>query len=171
MHHHDQAADCTNYTFEILYQDAPAALKQPAIQYTQIGQQAQLSVVAAGAPAIGYQWQKGGVNLTDGGRISGSTSNTLTLALTGTTDTGYYQLVMSNLCGLAASQPIPLIITAGSLTMSRSGSSLVLNWSDTSASLQTAPTLFGPWTTIAGAPDPYIFTPSGNVAWFRLIHP
>ena len=121
MHHHDQAADCTNYTFEILYQDAPAALKQPAIQYTQIGQQAQLSVVAAGAPAIGYQWQKGGVNLTDGGRISGSTSNTLTLALTGTTDTGYYQLVMSNLCGLAASQPIPLIITAGSLTMSRFG--------------------------------------------------
>lgn len=95
----------TNYTFEILYQDDPEVLKQPAIQVSLLGQEVQLSVLAAGAPPIGYQWEKGGVKLTDGGAISGSKTNTLTINPTVVGDSGSYQVVLSNLCGMATSCP------------------------------------------------------------------
>ena len=61
----------TNYTYEILYQDDPAVLKQPTIQAQLIGQKVQLSIVAAGAPPIAYQWSKDGVNLRTAGASPG----------------------------------------------------------------------------------------------------
>ena len=75
----DSGGPDTNFTYEILYQDDPAVIRQPTIQVSMLGQEVQLSVLAAGALPIGYQWQKGGVNLTDGGAISGSQTNTLTI--------------------------------------------------------------------------------------------
>jgi hypothetical protein len=55
-----------------------------------------LSVTAGGTPPFTYQWQYNSVNLTDGGRVSGSQTSTLTIANTQTNDSGTYQLLISN---------------------------------------------------------------------------
>ena len=45
---------------------------------------------------LSYQWQRGGTNLVDGGRISGATSNVLTIAATTTNDAGDYTVSVIN---------------------------------------------------------------------------
>jgi len=161
----------TNYTYELTYLDSPTVITQPLIQYFLPGQAVQLPVLAGGAPSISYQWQKDGVNLTDSLHISGSTSNSLAINAAVPTDAGVYQLVMSNLCGLGLSQPITLVQSAGNLTISRSGNSLVLTWSNAGAGLQTTTSLPGSWTTISGATSPYYFTATNTAAFFRLAVP
>ncbi len=173
----DNGAFDTNYTFEILYQDDPAVLKQPNIEASLVGQQAQLSVVAAGAPPIAYQWQKGGKNLTDNGHIAGSATNTLTLNGAMAGDSGFYQLSMSNLCGMAVSQTILLNVTAGAHTIAigaigpsnGNGSSTVITWGDSSTLLQTATNAIGPWATITNAISPYTINPVMPAQYFRLL--
>ena len=175
----DDSALDTNYTFEILYQDDPAVLKQPAVQVSLVGQQAQLSVVAAGAPPIAYQWQKGSVNLSDDGRISGSATNTLTINGAVPSDSGYYQVSMTNLCGAVVSQPILLNVTQGPGTVAigpaggsvGSGNGFVITWDDSSVTLQSATNIAGPWTNIVGATSPYIIQPSLPEQYLRLQYP
>jgi hypothetical protein len=158
----------TNYTYEILYQDDPAILKQPTVQVSLLGQAVQMSVLAAGAPPIGYQWQKEGMSLTDGARISGSRTNVLTINPTIATDSGHYQVVLSNLCGMAASQPIELLVTSLPLSIVVSGASLMILWTDPAAQLQSAPAPTGPWSTIIGAASPYAVTPAAPAQFYRL---
>lgn len=163
----------TNYTYELIYQDDPAILKQPTIQISLLGQQVQLSVVAAGAPPIAYQWQKESVNLSNGGRISGATSNTLVINPGTAVDTGHYDVVLSNLCGVLVSKPIQLFVTstADTVSIGVSGGSLVIVWGDASAMLQSAPGLSGPWSTIIGATSPYTVSPTAPVQYYRLLIP
>ncbi|HEX3799703.1 MAG TPA: immunoglobulin domain-containing protein [Verrucomicrobiae bacterium] len=55
-----------------------------------------LSVTAGGSPPLTYQWQDNGTNLSDNARISGSTSNTLTILNTELGDSGNYQVLVNN---------------------------------------------------------------------------
>jgi hypothetical protein len=159
-----------NYTYEIVYQDTPAVLKQPIVQSVVLGQPAQISVVAAGAPPISYQWQKNGVNLTDGGSISGSATNTLQLATPVAADAGIYQLVLNNSCGVATSQPIQVRLATAAVSVGLSGGNLVMAWPDPAASLQTAPDPAGPWTVVPAATSPYTVVPRATKGFFRLVH-
>ena len=63
---------------------APAIGSQPASLSLYAGQTAQFTVGAGGTEPLSYQWQKGSpgayVNVTDGGRFSGSTTPTLTIS-------------------------------------------------------------------------------------------
>ena len=61
-----------------------------------VGSNAVFSVTASGSEPLSYQWQKGGTNLVDGGRISGATSNVLTIAATTTNDAGDYTVSVTN---------------------------------------------------------------------------
>ncbi len=54
----------TNYTYEIVYKDAPTVLKQPTFQYATLSQDTQMTVVVGGAPVISYQWQKDGASIS-----------------------------------------------------------------------------------------------------------
>lgn len=56
------------------------------------------SVDASAPGAITYQWQRDGVNLTDGQRISGANSRTLTILNTSSADEGRYGVVMTGPC-------------------------------------------------------------------------
>jgi len=58
-----------------------------------------LSVTASGTPPLSYQWTSNSVNLVDGGRITGSQSNVLTIADTTTNDSAVYQVIVSNNTG------------------------------------------------------------------------
>ena len=78
---------------------------------------------------------------------------------------------MSNICGVAISQPIQLTLTTTPLSIVVSGSSVTITWTDSSAVLQSAPTLSGPWTTITGATSPYKTSTTGKMLYYRLLHP
>ena len=67
------------------------------------------AVAAQGA--ITYQWQFNGVNLADGGRISGANRTVLTIANAQPADAGNYRLVASNVAGTATSSDAVLTVT------------------------------------------------------------
>ena len=73
------------------------------------GQTAQLTAVASGAAPLVYQWHAtnsaagGFTNLTDGGQITGSQSNVLTIANVATGNALAYQVVVTNTYGSVTS--------------------------------------------------------------------
>jgi hypothetical protein len=59
------------------------------------GQTATITVVAAGSSGLTYAWQTNGTPLSNGGRISGATSATLTVTNLTTADTGTYIVLIN----------------------------------------------------------------------------
>jgi hypothetical protein len=165
----DDGEKVTNCLFEILYQDDPAIINQPSTQVALKGQPAQLYVIAAGAPPISYQWLKNGAPLNDNANLTGSLTNVLNFQAANPADAGFYTLTMSNVCGLASSQPIHLVITAGQISLGQNTGLPTLNWNNPGAVLQSAPSLDGPWTAVPGAASPYTVTISAGQAFYRLV--
>ncbi len=57
-------------------------------------------VLYPGASITGYQWKKNGVNLTNGGNISGATSANLQIANIVSSDFGSYSVEVTSTCGI-----------------------------------------------------------------------
>ena len=57
-------------------------------------------VVYPGVSITGYQWKKNGVNLTNGGNISGATSANLQIANIVSSDFGSYSVEVTSTCGI-----------------------------------------------------------------------
>jgi len=74
----------------------PSITQQPQSQTVLSYNSASFSVVANGTGPFSYQWQKNGVNLTDGGNVSGSATATLTLASVSLADAANYDVLVSN---------------------------------------------------------------------------
>lgn len=70
----------------------PSITTQPSSVTATVGQQASFTVVATGSAPLGYQWRKGGTN------ISGAISATYTIASVAATDAGSYDVVVSGAC-------------------------------------------------------------------------
>ena len=110
-----------------------------------LGSNATFRVTATGSVPIGYRWQKDGTNLTNGGRISGATSNVLTIAATVTNDEGGYSVSLSNIVGSLTSPAatltvlVPATITSGTNVIGRQG--LFLSFTNTATG--TTPITFG----------------------------
>jgi len=83
----------------------------PASQTVCAGASASFSVTASGAPTLSYRWRKGGVNLFDGGSISGAATAMLTINPTATGNAGSYDVVVTD--GFGQTQTS----TAASLTV------------------------------------------------------
>ncbi|WP_020526092.1 immunoglobulin domain-containing protein [Cytophaga aurantiaca] len=80
---------------------APAITTQPvATQTICAGQSATFSVTASGATT--HQWKKGGVDLVNGGNISGATTSSLLLTSITTADAGTYTCSITGACSPAA---------------------------------------------------------------------
>jgi hypothetical protein len=78
---------------------------QPTNQLVAAGSAVFLIATVAGTTPLSYRWRANGVVLTNGGRISGATSNVLVLSPVQISDTGSYALVVSNSVGRATSAP------------------------------------------------------------------
>ena len=81
----------------------PAITSQPANQMVLAGGTAVFTVGAGGTPALSYRWKKGGVDLSNGGNISGATSSNLTLLNVQDSDLASYSVAVSNSVGFALS--------------------------------------------------------------------
>ena len=97
---------------------APSFTTHPSGQSAVAGGNVSFTVVAAGNPTPTIQWQKGGVNLSNGGRISGAATSTLQITGVLTSDADSYRAVATNGLGsTATSNPATLTIGASSQTI------------------------------------------------------
>ena len=69
---------------------------QPADESAYIGGTALFTVATSGSSPVFYQWQQDGINLTDGGNISGSTTATLRITNVTVSDAALYSVIVSN---------------------------------------------------------------------------
>ena len=82
----------------------PFIITQPASLRLYTGQSAQFSVAARSKANMAYQWRKSGSNLSDGGNISGTQTNTLTITNLALTDARDYSVMVSSSFGSITSQ-------------------------------------------------------------------
>jgi hypothetical protein len=75
------------------------------------GTAAHLRVFANGFGPVGYQWRKGGVDLVDGGTISGAKSATLTIDPASVGDSGDYDVVVTDSCTTVTSNLTSFTVT------------------------------------------------------------
>jgi uncharacterized repeat protein (TIGR03803 family) len=69
---------------------------QPQSQTNNAGATVTFLVSATSLNPMGFQWQKNGTNLVDGGNLSGSTTNALTITGLSGSDTASYSVIVSN---------------------------------------------------------------------------
>lgn len=89
---------------------APAITTQPQSQSILAGSNAIFTVVASGQTPLLYQWSFNGTNLSSNARISGATSDTLTLSNVAAGDAGIYQVTVSNMHGSVTSSNAALTV-------------------------------------------------------------
>jgi len=91
---------------------APGIVTNPVGQTVKAGASASFSVAATGT-ALTYQWKKGNTDLTNGGNISGATSDMLTISNVTAADSGLnYNVVVSGTCSPAVtSKNAPLSVS------------------------------------------------------------
>ncbi len=74
----------------------PFITVEPVSQTVLVGSTVTFTVGALGDLPLYYQWMKNGTNLVDGGNISGSTADTLTISGATAADGGAYSVVVSD---------------------------------------------------------------------------
>ncbi|MDB6018342.1 MAG: hypothetical protein JWR19_2831 [Pedosphaera sp.] len=105
---------CDQWALDDISIDArptPPTIPVPlADQSVRGGSNVTFTALAQGSQPLIYQWLKNGTNLTDEGRISGTTSATLSLATVVESDSGQYSVLVTNSFG-AASSSATLLVT------------------------------------------------------------
>jgi hypothetical protein len=89
---------------------------QPLSQVLCSGSNVTLAVVATGTGALTYLWKKNGVGMSDGGRIAGATTTSLTISTLVAGDADDYSVDVSNTCGTISSNDATLTIDAPIIT-------------------------------------------------------
>lgn len=85
---------------------------QPVDTMVAVGSAVSLSAAVVDNGPVHYQWLKGGSNVVDGGVISGANSPTLRFSAARSSDSGNYNIAVSNLFGSAVSQPAVLTVVS-----------------------------------------------------------
>jgi uncharacterized delta-60 repeat protein len=88
----------------------PTIVTQPVGLTNNAGTTATFSVGVLGSTPVSYQWFKGGLPVSEGGNISGSTNATLTLVNVLGADAGSYSVVVTNAFGVVTSSVAKLSV-------------------------------------------------------------
>src|SRR6185436_14559034 len=84
--------------------DCPPQITHPPTPQSAIfGGRAHFTVIASGTGPLSYQWRRNGSPLSDGGTVSGATTDVLTLTGLAYTDAAGYSVVVSNTWGIETS--------------------------------------------------------------------
>jgi hypothetical protein len=132
----------------------PTISSPPQSRTNAAGSTAIFSVTAGGPGTLTYQWQKNGLNLTNGGNVSGATSTNLTLTNVSTADAASYDVVVTGFGSVTSAPPAVLTVVqlpvitlqpqntqidnAGStvtFAVAASGNSLTYQWQKNSVNL------------------------------------
>jgi uncharacterized repeat protein (TIGR01451 family) len=106
-------ANILDYTakFVLCTNCPPSILTQPHNQIVRAGLNVSFSATASGTLPLTFYWQRGGTNLTNGGRISGADTSTLTISNCVEGDSGLYSVIVSNAFGTALSSNATLLVS------------------------------------------------------------
>ena len=85
-------------------------LAQPASQTVPAGSVVSFIAGAVGSSPISFQWQQAGTNLVDGGKLSGTTTASLTVSNVQAAEMGGYSVVVSNTYGTVTSSNAQLSV-------------------------------------------------------------
>lgn len=88
----------------------PVITLQPASQTVLALDRTMLKVSATGTQPLSYQWRKDGISLKDDGRVSGTGSNTLSIAEVLPGDAGAYSVLVTNAEGFVTSSNAVFIV-------------------------------------------------------------
>lgn len=102
----------------------PNILIQPTNVIRNPGESATFIVAAGGTGPRTYQWRKNGVNLVNGGNVSGATTAVFTLNNVQLADAGFYSAAISNPGGTTVSQDGQLLFVTTQPTPPGSGAGL-----------------------------------------------
>ncbi|MEO7300687.1 MAG: immunoglobulin domain-containing protein [Verrucomicrobiota bacterium] len=107
---------------------SPSITTQPQSQSVVTGTNTTFSVVASGQTPLAYQWSFNGTNLTNSARISGATTNILTVSNIGAGDAGNYRAIVSNSHGTATSSNATLtVLIPAAITGQPANQSVLIN--------------------------------------------
>lgn len=88
----------------------PAIAWQPEDKTASAGWTVNFFVTAHGTAPLAYRWEKDGVDLTDGGKISGATTDSLIIGNVQESEEGVYTCYVSNAAGETASNSATLTV-------------------------------------------------------------
>jgi hypothetical protein len=88
----------------------PRIITAPASRTVGVGANLTLSVTAAGTAPLGYQWLNNGVLLADGGNLAGTATSELNFSNAHATNSGNYQVIITNTVGAITSQVAVLTV-------------------------------------------------------------
>jgi uncharacterized repeat protein (TIGR03803 family) len=97
----------------------PLISMQPTNQTLAPAENAVFAINATGSLPLVYQWQTNGVELTDGGNISGARSSTLVITRVTEANSGAYSVKVSNALGETRSRAAVLTVIPSSLAGTR----------------------------------------------------
>ncbi len=93
------------------YERVPLSVTNPSGTTVCSGAGVLFSVTASGQEPLSYRWRRNGINLSDGGAISGALTSALTIDPTSTGDSGSYDVVVTDTFGqTAVSAPATLTV-------------------------------------------------------------
>ncbi len=147
----------------------PFIITPPAERTAPVGETVTLSVTAGGSTPLSYQWSQNGIALPGGTRSDLVLSNVTSVA------NGVYQIQVTNSVGSATASARFAVAETPAMSVSLSpAGDLVLSWNDPFYSLQSAPTVEGPWETVE-AVSPFTISADAigeSVArFYRLLKP
>jgi len=144
------------------YERIPITVTTPANQTICAGVSAVFSVTATGQAPLTYRWRKNTVPLADGGAISGSATDTLTINPAGTGDSGSYDIVVTDSFGQSITSP------AATLTVNTRPTAVASGDATVCAGISTPLTGSGGgsclWSPSSGLDDPTSCTPTATPA-------
>ena len=111
--------DVTTTGATLTLSTAPIISSQPGDQLICVGQPLTLSLTISNPTGVLYQWQKNGVDLIDGGLISGSKSAILTISSVASTDAGNYRAIVSTSCSTPTISNVAVVSTTASSTITK----------------------------------------------------
>ena len=132
---------------------AVAIINQPADQVGVTGDSISFTASAAGAAPLSYQWQFGGTNLVNTDRVSGSQSNTITLAPVLLDDGGNYQVIVTNAYGATTSSVARLTVLKAAP---------VITWADPPAITYPAALSSGQLNATSSVPGSFVYAPANS---------
>lgn len=100
----------------LLNQAVPVSITQQPTpcQVVQSGDPLTLTAAATGPGLLGYHWRRNGVDMSDGGSVYGTTTNTLIIASTACGDSALYDVVISSNCpGVSATSAAAVVAVTG----------------------------------------------------------